>query len=45
MGNITHKESEELEAKYPGITETLQSEGIVGKRKRRKEKGSTHSLL
>ena len=36
MGNITHKESEELEAKYPGITETLQTEGIVGMRKRNK---------
>jgi hypothetical protein len=34
MGNITHKESEELESKFPGITETLQDEGIVGLRKR-----------
>jgi hypothetical protein len=36
MGNVTHKESEELESKYPGITETLQKEGIVGSRKRNK---------
>ena len=36
MGNITHKESEELENKFPGITETLQDEGIVGLRKRNK---------
>ena len=36
MGNITHNESEQLEKKYPGITEPLQGEGIVGKRKRNK---------
>jgi len=36
MGNVTHKESEQLEKKYPGITNTLQSEGIVGTRRRNK---------
>jgi len=34
MGNVTHKEAEELENKFPGITKTLQDEKIVGERKR-----------
>jgi hypothetical protein len=36
MGNVTHKEAGELEDKFPGITETLQGEGIVGQRRRNK---------
>ena len=36
MGNVSHTKAEELEKQHPGITETLQEQGVLGKNKRSK---------
>ena len=36
MGNVSHSKAEELEKKHPGITETLQTQGVLGTNRRTK---------
>jgi len=36
MGNVSHSKAEELEKKHPGITKTLQNQGVLGTNRRAK---------